>query len=120
MHSVQRAMAAERDFAALVERIGRYRITEKAMRRVQADAQAAVAEGAADAKLRGRYLAAARRYFQAFNGEARAQLRDIDHRLEAVAQVQFNLGAERSVAVKRIEGTSDVLEELDRLAEDEK
>ena len=48
-------------------------------------------------------------YFSGFEREARAHLRDVDKRLEGLNQVNFNLTAERGVAVKRIEATQGVL-----------
>lgn len=58
------------------------------------------------------YLAAVSRYFEAFEREARGHLRDLDRRLVHANQVVFNLTAERSVAAKRIEATTGVLEIL--------
>ena len=55
---------------------------------------------------------AVRRYFEGFDREARAHLRDVDRRLERSNQVVFNLTAERGVAVKRIEATQSVLSAL--------
>ena len=77
---------------------------------------AAIARGTVDASLRRRYLQEVRRYFEDFDAEARAQLRDVDRRLERINQVRFNLTAERGVAVKRIEATKGL---LDALAEPE-
>ncbi len=58
-----------------------------------------------------------RRYFGALEREARAHLRDVDHRMEHANQVLFNLTAERGVATKRIEATKAVLAELDAIEE---
>jgi hypothetical protein len=61
-------------------------------------------------------LSAVRAYFSGFEKEARTQLRSVDKRIEHVDQVHFNLSAERAVAVRRIEATRQVLEDLERMA----
>ena len=96
----------------LVRRVGAFHITHRAMKRAQHAIEDAIAAGDVDDGLRGVYLSEVRRYFQGFDSEARAQLRDVDRRLERVNQIHFNLIAERGVAVKRIEATQSVLEEL--------
>jgi hypothetical protein len=101
--------------AALVAQVGNFHITDRAMRKVQDAAAQALANGPLEPRLRGEYLAAVRRYFAAFEREARGHLRDVDRRLEHVNQVHFNLAAERGVAVKRIEATQAVLAELDSI-----
>ena len=108
---------ADDPFAALVQRIAAFHITDRAMLRAQQEVQAALAAGAAGERERERYLRAAERYFSGFEREARTHLRDVDRRLEAQNQVIFNLTAERGVAVKRIEATQAVLTELHRLEE---
>jgi len=100
-------------FAALVARVGAFHITDRTMRRAQDAAQAALESGALDPEQRERYLFAVRQYFSGFEREAREHLRDVDRRLEHLNQVQFNLTAERGVAVKRIEATQGVLAQLD-------
>lgn len=60
------------------------------------------------------YIEATRRYFTGFEREARAHLEDLDRRLARVSQLQFNLTAERAVAVRRIEGTRSVLSLLEQ------
>lgn len=82
------------------------------MRRAQSAIESAIATGTIDDATRVMYLREVKRYFQAFDREAREQLRDVDRRLERTNQIQFNLTAERGVAVKRIEGTQGVLEAL--------
>jgi len=82
------------------------------MKRTQRSMEEALASGSVDDRTRAAYLDAARRYFEGFNTEARAHLRDVDRRLEHVNQVHFNLTAERGVAVKRIEATQAVLSAL--------
>lgn len=100
---------------AFVAAVGSFHITDRAMRKAQDAAQTALANGSFDDGLREAYLAAVRRYFAAFEREARGHLRDVDRRLEAANQVHFNLAAERGVAVKRIEATQAVLTELDAI-----
>jgi hypothetical protein len=101
--------------AALVAHVGNFHITDRAMRKAQDAAANALANGALEPRQRDDYLAAVRRYFAAFEHEARGHLRDVDRRLEHANQVHFNLAAERGVAVKRIEATQAVLAELDAI-----
>lgn len=106
-------------FRALVERVGEFYVTDKAMKAAQRRIEAALAAGTAGEREREEYAAAVRRYFTGFEREARAHLRDVDKRLEHINQVHFNLTAERGVAVRRIEATQGVLAELDRVARTE-
>ncbi len=62
------------------------------------------------------YLAVVRRYFDGFEREARAHLRDVERRLNKINQVQYNLTAERGVAARRVEATRGVLGELAELS----
>lgn len=110
-------MPADAALAELAAQIGAFHITDRAMKHAQRRIEAAMRNGSLDDRARSEYLTAARRYFQSFDREARAHLRDVDQRLEHVNQVHFNLSAERSVAVKRIEATSTVLQRLASLAE---
>ncbi len=102
--------------SALVTRVGEFYVTDKAMKAAQKKMEAALADGTADERAREEYLAAVRRYFTGFEREARAHLRDVDKRLEHVNQVHFNLTAERGVAVRRIEATQSVLQDIDRVS----
>ncbi len=106
---------SDSEFRALVSRVGEFYITDKAMKQAQKTMEAALAEGAADERARAGYIEAVRRYFTGFEREARSHLRDVDKRLEQVNQVQFNLTAERGVAVRRIEATQAVLQDLERV-----
>jgi len=99
----------------LVARVGAFHITHRATKAAQRRMEAAVSSGAVDDALQTAYLDAVRRYFESFDREARAGLRDVDRRLEHINQVHFNLTAERGVAVKRIEGTQAVLAALGEL-----
>ena len=103
-------MSADAALLDLVARVGAFHITERAMTRAQRRIENAIRDGGTvDDAMRTAYLRSVRRYFEGFDTEARAQLRDVDRRLERVNQVHFNLTAERGVAVKRIEATAAVL-----------
>lgn len=108
-------MPVDPALAQLVARVGNFHITDRAMRRAQRAMEAAVAAGSADEPALGAYLSEVRRYFQSFDAEARAQLRDVDRQLERVNQIHFNFTAERGVAVKRIEAIDAVLDSLREL-----
>ena len=104
------------EFRALVSRVGQFYITDRAMKRAQKKIEATLAAGIPAEGDVDEYLAATRRYFSAFEREARRHLRSVDKRLEHANQVHFNLTAERGVAVRRIEATQAVLQDLDRVA----
>jgi len=94
---------------SLVARVGAFHLTDRPMLAAQRAMEAALAQGepsAADVRI---YVAAVSRYFDGFEREARAHLRDLDRRIEHANQVVFNLTAERGVAAKRIEVTANVL-----------
>ena len=110
-------MPVEPRVAALAAQVGAFHITDRAMKRAQIEIERAIHAGEVDGRARDAYLSAVRRYFAAFAREARAHLRDVDRRLVDLHQVQFNLTAERGVAVKRIEATDAVLRELDAAGE---
>lgn len=99
----------------VVARVGAFHITDRTMRRSQRAIESAIDKGTVDDATRAAYLRDVRRYFEAFDREAREQLRDVDRRLERTNQVHFNLTAERGVAVKRIEGTQGVLNAIGSL-----
>jgi hypothetical protein len=103
--------------AALAARVAAFHITERAMKRAQREVEQAIQAGDLDARASDAYVAAVRRYFEAFGREARAHLRDVDRRLVHLNQMQFNLTAERGVAVKRIEATDAVMHDLEAIAE---
>jgi hypothetical protein len=103
--------------SGLVEEIGRFHITDRAMLRAQGEMSEVLANGAPpNAAALARYLAAVDRYFASFEKEARSHLGDIDRRLAKAAQLQFNLTAERGVTTKRIEVTQGVLTRARELA----
>jgi len=63
-----------------------------------------------------RYRDAVERYFRGFTREAKQRLDELDRRIAHINQVQFNLQAERGVALRRIEKTQGVLSEVSELA----
>ena len=107
---------ADDSLRALVARVGEFYVTDKTLKSAQKKIETALAAGSVDDTAQREYLEAVRRYFSGFEKEARAHLRDVDKRLEHVNQVHFNLTAERGVAVRRIEATQGVLQELDSVA----
>lgn len=107
---------ADDSLRAIVARVGEFYLTDKTMKAAQKKMTAALESGAVDERIQHEYLTAVHRYFAGFEKEARAHLRDVDKRLEHVNQVHFNLTAERGVAVRRIEATQGVLQELERVA----
>lgn len=105
-------MQASSDLRDLAARVGAFHITDAAMKRAQRAIEVALQKGEVDAGTQQAYRNAVRRYFESFDREARAHLRDVDRRLERSNQVVFNLTAERAVAVKRVEATQAVLSAL--------
>jgi hypothetical protein len=59
-----------------------------------------------------RYRKAVERYFSVFAREAVRRLDELDKRISHINQVQFNLQAERGVALRRVEVTQGVLSGL--------
>ncbi len=103
--------------AALVVEIGRFYITDRAMRRAQATIAAALASpDTPSPRMVRSYVKAVARYFTGFEREARVHLKDLDRRLGRVSQLQYNLTAERGVAAGRVEATQGVLARLRELA----
>jgi hypothetical protein len=102
---------------ALVEEVGAFRIRDRAMNRAQAALGGALERGESpDAAAVRTYLERVRRYFGAFEREAAGRLADVDRRLARVAQLQFNLTAERGVAARRVERAQGVLARAAELA----
>ncbi len=101
-----------RDLAA---RVASFHITDRAMRKAQQTFERALIAGAPSAAERNAYLAAVRTYFTAFARDADAQLAGVDRQLAALYQRQYNLAAERGVAVRRIEVVQGVLATLTEL-----
>jgi len=96
----------------LVERVGAFHITDKAMLSAQRAMEQRIDSPTIDAGAQEQYLKTVRNYFEGFEREARVHLHDVDKRLEHANQVVFNLTAERGVAVKRIEATRGILETI--------
>lgn len=86
------------------------------MKRAQQQMEAALAHSDVDEKTKNAYLKEVKRYFTAFEQEARAHLRAVDKRLDHINQVHFNLTAERGTAVRRIEATRGVLRDIERVS----
>lgn len=105
-------MPVDPALAELAARVGAFHITHREMKRAQHVMESALAGGDVDHAARVAYLEAVRRYFEGFDSEARAQLRDVDRQLERINQIHFNYTAERGVAVKRIEAIGAVLDSL--------
>jgi len=94
---------------AFAERIATFHITDRAMLRAQRAFMAELAAGEPSPAAVRTYLDAVRAYFTGFNRDAQAQLASVDRDLERLYQRQYNLAAERGVAVKRIEAVQGVL-----------
>lgn len=105
-------MPIDARLAELVARVGGFHITQRKMKHAQTEIERAIAGGEVNDRTRDAYLASVRSYFESFAREAHAHLRDVDRRLVHANQVQYNLTAERGVAVKRIEATDAVLHAL--------
>lgn len=95
-----------RDLAA---RVGTFHLTDRAMVRAQRAFERELAAGEPSPAAVQAYLAAVRRYFSGFARDAEAQLASVDRELARLYQRQYNLSAERGVAVRRIEGVQGVL-----------
>jgi hypothetical protein len=103
--------------AALVDDVNTFYVRDRRMRRAQ-ETMVGLLGRREDPKERAvrTYLDAVRRYFAGFEGEARTRLRDVERRLARASQLQFNLTAERGVALVRVERTQGVLARLAELA----
>jgi hypothetical protein len=101
--------------AALVETVAGFHLTDRRLLRAQREIERELAGGTAAPAAVSAYLAAVRSYFTAFAGDAQAQLASVDRELEGLYQRQYNLAAERGVAVKRIEVVQGVLARLTEL-----
>lgn len=101
---------------ALVAAVGGFYVRDRALAREQKKIVAALEAGTAtDTDVR-RYLLATKRYFTAFEREARGHLARVDRDLDKLYQVQYNLTAERGVAQRRVEATQGVLSSIEELA----
>ena len=101
--------ASSERLAALAAAVSTFHITDRAMQRAQrAFATACTGRAPSDAEASA-YLRAVRAYFDGFAHDADAQLANVDRELERLYQRQYNLAAERGVAVKRVESVQGVL-----------
>ena len=94
---------------ALVAQVAEFRIRDRAMSSAQKTMEAILTEREPSAEELRRYRHAIERYFSGFVREARQRLDELDRRITQVNQVQFNLQAERGVALRRVELTQGVL-----------
>jgi hypothetical protein len=104
----------------LVDDVGAFIIRDRTMKREQEEMckhlLAAQTEGKGlSTEQVARYRTSVQRYFAKFNAESTRHLRDIDRRLEQLAQLQANAVAERGVAARRTELTLKVLTSLERV-----
>ena len=95
---------------ALVALVDEFYITQRRMKAAQQRVSALLERGDVPEEEARRYVRAVNDYFKSFEHEIRAHLRSLDGRLSKAYQVQFNLTAEREVAVKRMEATRAVID----------
>lgn len=100
---------------ALATRVAAFHITDRAMLRAQTAFTSSLAAGEPRPADVDAYLSAVRTYFTGFERDAHAQLLGVDRELERLYQRQYNLAAERGVAVRRIEVVQGVLATLTEL-----
>jgi hypothetical protein len=106
---VSPATVSPERLAALAAVVDTFHITDRAMQRAQRAFATACAGRAPTQAEASAYLRAVRTYFEGFAHDADAQLANVDRELERLYQRQYNLAAERGVAVKRIEAVQGVL-----------
>jgi hypothetical protein len=106
--------AAKREqLERLIAQVEGFYVRNRRLRRAQAEMTALLASGAAiPPAAAAAFLNAVAQYFEGYEREARAHLRDVEKRLARAGQVQFNLTAERGVAARRVEITQGVLSQL--------
>jgi hypothetical protein len=98
--------------AALVRTVAGFHVTDRGLLRAQHAIERELAAGAPAPATIAAYLGATRAYFAGFDRDARAHLNGVDRELEQLYARQYNLAAERGVAVKRIEAVQGVLAQL--------
>ncbi len=101
---------------ALVAQVAEFRTRDRAMSSAQKAIEAILSEREPTKEELRRYRAAVERYFSGFAREARQRLDELDRRITHANQVQFNLQAERGVALRRVELTQGVLSGVAELA----
>jgi len=109
------AVADTARLRALAELVGAFHLTDRTMLRAHHAFTDALGRGTPTAAELAAYLRAVRAYFTGFAKDADAQLASVDRELERLYQRQYNLAAERGVAVKRIENVQGVLAALAEL-----
>lgn len=100
----------------LVARVREFQIRDRALLAAQREMEKILQSRDASLEEVQRYRRAVERYFSTMAREAESRLRDLDRRIAHVNQVQFNLQAERGVAVRRVEVTQGVLSAAAELA----
>jgi hypothetical protein len=108
-------LAANERLHDLVAHVATFHITDRAMQRAQTAFAASLERGTPAPADVAAYLRAVRSYFTGFARDAAAQLSGVDRELEGLYQRQYNLAAERGVAVKRVEAVQGVLALLEEL-----
>lgn len=87
-----------------------YHITDKRLLRARAQL-----EQRRDGTTERAFRTEAQRYFDSLATEAEAHLAEVDRRLDDIYQRQYNLNAERAVAVRRLDGARGVLRALEEV-----
>ena len=94
---------------ALVARVAEFRVRDRTLVAAQRTIEQILAAREPTEEEALRYARVVERYFAASTREAEQRLRELDRRIAHVNQVQFNLQAERGVALRRVEVTQGVL-----------
>ncbi|MBV8726336.1 MAG: hypothetical protein JO233_01010 [Candidatus Eremiobacteraeota bacterium] len=94
---------------ALVSLVDEFYITQRRMKTAQQQMHELLKQGDVTEEEARRYLATVNDYFKGFEREIRGHLHSLDGRLAKAYQVQFNLTAEREVAVQRMAATRAVI-----------
>ena len=102
---------------ALVTLVDEFYITQRRMKSAQQRMHELLKHGNASEEEAQRYVRAVDDYFKSFEREIHAHLNSLDGRLAKAYQVQFNLTAEREVAVKRMEATLAVIAAAERVGD---
>jgi len=100
----------------LVAEVGEFRLRDRTLTAAQKAIESILAEREPTEAEIAAYKRAVGRYFRGFAREARQRLDELDRRIAHVNQVQFNLQAERGVALRRVEKTQGVLSEVEEIA----
>ena len=103
---------------ALVSLADEFYITQRRMKNAQQRMRELLDRGNVSEEEAQRYVSAVNDYFKSFEREIRVHLNSLDGRLAKVYQVQFNLTAEREVAVKRMEATRAVIAAAGRVGDE--